>query len=734
MQGWLEVFTVSIPSPVHSASVNTPLETGWIQSCPQTFCPNVRVLFHNADADIIKDIYMPWNQRFPQFVEFVTSCADIFRLQVSVQDTRIQKYSVFVNPANFTKQMNKNGCFPGEMYVLALLSSRFETANLRTSNTNFNHSPRTNVLKEYPNWKIPLLKEQISSLLWMMEIEDKIRNKKAVFEYDVNLPICNEWYYDQRHEVFVNTEPEKVCVQQRGGVLVDDSGMGKTATAINLICRGLDVSEQVNSDLVYTKATLVIIPPQLVSQWTNEITKFVETGVLKVITLLTARDVKTYTVTDIKEADIVITSAMYLRSKAYTEMVEQSIQRVLGEIQVNDRRLYRSSSACRTFARTILTRKKYDCQVILETILWKRIIIDEVHELFQSCAKEKLKCIKGLSSIYWWGLTATPSIKTITEVQDYYFFIRSHDGCVPQHHPCLAHEVLNHVIKGTQTQQPTPEFSFHKISLTQTESDELHNCQDLTVEDEICITICGGHPQENDRIVYMSEKNISSILVEHDDSSFFREQSIQILQENIEMCSICMSNKVDSILSCGHLFCRKCLQTHLRRNINCPACRSDFRTTVPCAATLVCDNLIRSRMKAILTLCKEIKENNEKVLIFSQFQTIIRSIHNILNAFDFKVFTWEGSAPHKSATIKEFAEKGDILILPLDGSICGVDLVCANHIVFPHLMVSDVSSKQILHKQAICRTLRHGQSRRVYVHTFVVNDSLEEELLFDKYE
>ena len=76
-------------------------------------------------------------------------------------------------------------------------------------------------------------------------------------------------------------------------------------------------------------------------------------------------------------------------------------------------------------------------------------------------------------------------------------------------------------------------------------------------------------------------------------------------------------------------------------------------------------------------------------------------------------------------------ENGTILILPLDTSICGVDLVCANHIIFPHMTSGDNTSRLALEKQAVCRVLRHGQQKKVIVHHFVITDGCEAELLND---
>jgi SNF2 family DNA or RNA helicase len=727
MEDWVEVFHVRLPYPSNQ-NTGTCIKKGWVQACPQTFCPNVKVEILTTTGSDTKDVYMPWNQRFPQFVEFVTACNRIFRLQVVVDDSRIQEYSVCVNVEVFEKFMDEKGCFPGEMYVLALLSSRFDDAILKTVPTQFNLSHDNP--KFIPFWNIPLFDEQKISVYWMSSIEQKIRTNSCVLEYDNNIQITGKWQYDHDNEIFTKNISTKHVVFQKGGVVIDDSGMGKTATSLRLICEEYLPVEMSETDLILSNCTLIVAPAQLTTQWVDEINKFVGNN-LTVITLINTRDVKAFTINNILNADIVITSTAYLRSKSYTDMIEHNIQDALGQISVTDRRLYRSSSACRTYARTRKITSTYDSQVILESILWKRIIIDEVHELFQSSAKEKVKIVKGLSAVFWWGLTATPNLY---DIQDYYFFVKDIHGVPPVHHPRLAEQVIKHVIKGTQNKQHRVNFNIHKVKIPAEEVKELQSFGMLSIEDEIHLTICGTSPpwQEHDRIVFMGEHDIINIFdSKNETTNEYIRQSVEVLKQFSETCSICLTNKVDSLLACGHRFCQNCLETYFRTHgqTYCPTCRYDMKRIIPSAATLVGGKLTRSRVKAVVDLCLKIKGLNEKCLIFSQYPSVNRYLYCILNAFDISVFCWEGSVTHKKEILKDFTEKGTLLVLPLDGSTGGIDLVCANHIIFPHLIPGDYSFRQSIEKQAVCRVLRHGQQKQVFVHTVIISDGCEEDLL-----
>ena len=89
-------------------------------------------------------------------------------------------------------------------------------------------------LKAIPFWNIELFDEQIMCILDVV-YRTKIRSDTCSLVYDNSLDITNIWKYDHLHETFSDKESEKSVVS-KGGVVIDDSGMGKTATAIRLIC------------------------------------------------------------------------------------------------------------------------------------------------------------------------------------------------------------------------------------------------------------------------------------------------------------------------------------------------------------------------------------------------------------------------------------------------------------------------------------------------------------------
>ena len=101
----------------------------------------------------------------------------------------------------------------------------------------------------------------------------------------------------------------------RGGILADDVGYGKTALVIALIDRHFQTRKPISSppfkkgedDMVSLKATLILVPPNLIEQWVYEIEKFVG-HTYNVLVLTKANLVEKSTISSFQEADIILAS------------------------------------------------------------------------------------------------------------------------------------------------------------------------------------------------------------------------------------------------------------------------------------------------------------------------------------------------------------------------------------------------------------------------------------------
>jgi hypothetical protein len=160
-----------------------------------------------------------------------------------------------------------------------------------------------------PNFKsYPLRMEQLRSLHWMLEQETMTEDWHEEEVSEALLPAL-KWRVEARAHL---------SVPMRGGVLADQVGYGKTAITLGLIDSAPRTAPPQIPTAISVKATLVVVPPQLLKQWPSEIAKFTGTA-LKVLVLSTMGDLNRVTIKAIEDADIVVISATVFRSDLYFE-------------------------------------------------------------------------------------------------------------------------------------------------------------------------------------------------------------------------------------------------------------------------------------------------------------------------------------------------------------------------------------------------------------------------------
>ncbi|KAH7407894.1 hypothetical protein BKA64DRAFT_640808 [Cadophora sp. MPI-SDFR-AT-0126] len=149
---------------------------------------------------------------------------------------------------------------------------------------------------------IPLLPAQSKVLTWMLDQE---RNPQPFVEQVVAEASAEDIGYRLEGKA---TRKVKVA----GGILGQAVGFGKTILILSIIAfRFKEAQEHARNapnveGAIRTQATLVLVPPHLVDQWSSEARKFMNLLYGKVIVIKRPAKLKTLTVRQIKEAAIVI--------------------------------------------------------------------------------------------------------------------------------------------------------------------------------------------------------------------------------------------------------------------------------------------------------------------------------------------------------------------------------------------------------------------------------------------
>ncbi|EDW72942.1 uncharacterized protein Dwil_GK17274 [Drosophila willistoni] len=201
-----------------------------------------------------------------------------------------------------------------------------------------------------------------------------------------------------------------------------------------------------------------------------------------------------------------------------------------------------------------------------------------------------------------------------------------------------------------------------------------------------------------------------------------------------KLCPICQTQDDERyvMMVCGHFVCQHCLDNMRKKTsregvTKCPLCRQDspqlYYSVRPGQRNSIIGDYSK-KITHIVELILKIKNNDdqEKVLIFSQWQAILLQIAKALS--DNGIVYRSKCHNQDIVDFKDPNLKITCLLMPLSRGSKGLNLIEATHVflVEPILNPSD-------ERQAIGRIHRFGQSKPTTVHRFIVNDTIEENIL-----
>lgn len=267
------------------------------------------------------------------------------------------------------------------------------------------------------NCKIELFDYQKKSLAKMIAIENKSGNKSSV-PISVNLRLGNNIFeYNPISGIF-KIGDKLISITTNGGILADEMGLGKTLTTLSLIKYNTIKSENYKNftflenqdNRIKTEASLIICPNHLAKQWIEEAKKAYPK--LKLLKLLTKTNHNKLTYQNILEADAIVVTQQFLMNFKHYPRYEYSYC-TPATINLNDRfvALKTKLEGWKGNLETLTKRTN----PILELFHFKRVIIDEGHEIFgemvnsnQSLSSYISELMGYFSSQNFWFVSGTP--------------------------------------------------------------------------------------------------------------------------------------------------------------------------------------------------------------------------------------------------------------------------------------------------------------------------------------
>lgn len=697
----------------------------------------------------------------------------------------VLSYELWLNEELFTKQMQERGTFDQEYDWVVLLGQLETRPGLRvTTNTiSYQGQLRSKSLAKW-NDAYPLFPHQWNSLLWMEDVEKQIREDKA--EYSSNnsaIRIGQDYIFHRGINEFQPaiglTDVMRNKIRYKGGICADATGSGKTATILALMLRDNTNNTPMppKSTFFSSRATLIITPVNLPRQWVCEITKFCSAANWKVIEILDQRNAKQVSLKTLcEDCDVVITTRTHLKNAQYIRKCNQQWVLASGVQSISESYSHSQAWLPVPIIRMATRAAKkqgmsWESYVPLSSIWWHRIIIDEVHE------EHPEAFLHGIEGGTWFGLTGTPEpiennlyaalllnppTATITQTfvnkcihrnQGFPFAYQvHHKTCMITLRPHHAEELANISEEDVEAQVTTG-------LLSTTAEDAAGYVLPLMPLDRIIADFDRKYQKKSQDILRRQMhckddlKETWQLTITAHKVARQYEYFSQICQDMIQRpdfnwhapCPICYDRNANSMLLCGHMFCRECLEQSFVDYPQCGVCKESMTkndayeierhdTTLP-SYYLRLSNQYGEKMRILLTILRDIVvQKEEKAVVFLQYTSLLRSLQRIIDTTypTIRTGTLLGNTLSRAATVERFMHNQtiDVLFLPMELSNSGLNLTAANHILYVHPMMG--TSKSIcvrVNEQCNGRVIRPTQKKNVYIYYLVIENSAEEEAI-----
>ena len=132
-----------------------------------------------------------------------------------------------------------------------------------------------------------------------------------------------------------------------------------------------------------------------------------------------------------------------------------------------------------------------------------------------------------------------------------------------------------------------------------------------------------------------------------------------------------------------------------------------------------------AKLEALIETLEPLIEEGEKVLVFSQFSTLLDLIQPAIRARGWSQWYLAGDTEDRGALVKEFQEHagGGVFLISLKAGGAGLNLTAASYVV-----LFDPWWNPAVENQAIDRTHRIGQTRKIMAYRLLIKGSIEEKI------
>jgi len=217
-----------------------------------------------------------------------------------------------------------------------------------------------------------------------------------------------------------------------------------------------------------------------------------------------------------------------------------------------------------------------------------------------------------------------------------------------------------------------------------------------------------------------------------------------------DSCPICLDPIPEDslcITRCGHKFCWNCvLNCHNVRGggsrpFKCPSCNTLMNTNEIYKVTKTNSDIdevstIINRVKStkignIIHYIKTSLQRDDKIILFSQWETLLHKVGDLLQLYKIKVVYCNGSVYQRKRAINSFITDPTVQVILLSSrnAASGINLTQANKIILFEPIYGTEQYRTNIENQIIGRANRIGQERQIEVIRFIIRDTIEEDII-----
>ncbi len=196
-----------------------------------------------------------------------------------------------------------------------------------------------------------------------------------------------------------------------------------------------------------------------------------------------------------------------------------------------------------------------------------------------------------------------------------------------------------------------------------------------------------------------SIEEINKIIIENNDDNF---------------CKICWNNyssPITYIKTCGHYYCKSCIDTWKYTNNQCPMCRKKINNDDIINVQEICDINNSSKIHELIKII-----GDDSYIIFTQFNKVIDKIQSVLSRNNIT-----------SSTLDKYNNTCKVLLLSSEQNAEGINLSKFDKMIIFEPFENNIYNNQV-EKQLIARIHRIGRVKPVDIYRFITEGTIEEEI------